>query len=453
VARLLINLPTNASTSKYAAMLPYPLLLLKLKKPGDILIDGSLICFKTSPEYKEKFVLGFAERAGSDEFDEVIVCCGDYAPDGHYHKWFDLFLHSVAVPVKVCGAYAETAPQMISLFNSKAKILRDNWDLSDVVIPTEMLNQHPSVGGHPKADMRMTVGCPRLCAMCPVPLIHHGKFRYADTDKTIRQILHYYIEGVRFINFVDDNIACGVSKFTKFLQQLREMNLRGMKYHCQEGFEVLPFKDEVFCSELARSKFVDIKVGFENIKEDFLKSIRKYHTKFSDIETATVNIKKYRLDVRMFLLLSPAQTESDIMDNLRFISANQLNVRANILRVYENMSYRCHATQTSMERLVELRALAYGASFFSRTVDVDIFAKDAWKKFLKRGYKFEVLDLKRHKYRIAGKVNFGPQTSRWISGARYLVSEHLGFPVRLRVNAHDCTVEGVVAVAKQQTWF
>ena len=59
-------------------------------------------------------------------------------------------------------------------------------------------------------------------------------------------------------------------------------------------------------------RFVDIKIGMENIKEDFLKKIDKYYDDFSQVETAMVNIRKSKIDATVYLLMGLDETAEDV---------------------------------------------------------------------------------------------------------------------------------------------
>lgn len=415
MSKLLINLPSDASTNKYPTMFPYPLILMKMMGVEDYLLDANLLSYKQNAESKLETVEKALREANSNLYEKVIVCCGEYAPDGYYSKYYDYFLDHVSVPIEVVGAYAETySEHILSKYADKVTLPGTDYDVCRVKIPYEMLIEYPYVGNNPKANVRITYGCPRHCAMCPVVPIYKGKYRYGDINYTANLIAEYYAQGVRYINFIDDNISASTKKFVEFMQILDSMNLKGMKYHCQEGFEVSAFKDDEFCDLLKKLKFQDIKLGVENIKEDFLKKIGKYYTSFSDIEEALANIEKHKLNVRFFFLIAPFQSESDILDNIRYFASKKLDVRASVLRDYEGTSLAKYEEVTPRDVLARLKALSYTACYMSTKHDTNIFTESFLSYIEKKGYKLVDDRL------VGGKQYFGFDTERWLAGLEYM---------------------------------
>ena len=246
------------STSKYSMMFPYPMLLLKIKKEDDTILDLNLLSFEKSAPEKEKIVNDCLSLLDNHGYDEVIVNTGEYAPDGAYSKWIEYFLKKVNTPVKLMGPYVDTFRESIGLYcdslkskkrggnpNLNYELLETDYDISDVVIPLDMIDQYPKPGGKLKVNIKITYGCPRSCNMCPVYTIYQGKYVYKDIQKSLEMIKNYYDNGVRFFNFVDDNMSANVKKTKEFLSGLKDLNLKGAKYfnHCNLKADTLLYQE------------------------------------------------------------------------------------------------------------------------------------------------------------------------------------------------------------------
>ena len=260
--------------------------------------------------------------------------------------------------------------------------------------------------------------------MCPVVPIYNKKFKFYDVEESAQRIKRYYDMGVRFITFTDDNLAVHTKKFNKLMDRLKEFNFKGMQYICQEGFETIPFGNEEFVRNLKEMKFVDIKLGFENINERFLKEIDKYYDNFEVIEIAIENIKKYNLKVGFLFLIGLSLTREEIFENLRFLAKHRLDVRTNVLRPYSGRYTGEELGESVLpyKELKKLASLSYTSAFFATQFDIDIF-EDAWCDVLAK------LGLKENCYlsgddfdgQLCGKCNYGFKTSRLIAGLKYIM--------------------------------
>ena len=437
--RLLINMIVEPSTSKYATMFPYPMLLMKIKKEDDEILDLNLLSFEKSAKEKEKIVDDCLEMNFS-LYNDVIVCVGEYAPDGHYSKWIEYFLKKIKVPIKIMGPYADTFYDSAKLYceqlkakkrggNSDLKVefISTDYDISDVIIPMNMIEKYPKPNGKLKVNIKITYGCPRDCNMCPVYTLYNRKYIFKNIKNSLKIIKDYYDRGVRFFNFTDDNISANVHKVKEFLKGLLELNLKGAKFFNQEGFEVIAFLDEEFCKLLKSVNWVEPKLGVENIKEDFLKTIGKYYTSHDMVKRALDNIKKENLDVKFFFIMGYFQNSEDILDNIKFFVDNNLPIRCNIIRKYEGnkMSDDLPVLTTDAD-MRHLKSLAYAASWWKTTLKYNIFDDDDFKKYIKT---FGI-DLKNKNFGTA-KTYFGFKTTKWITGLEYMIKNNTGKDVKI----------------------
>jgi len=425
--RLLIQMQYDASTNKYPMSFPLPMLLLKIRKDGDELIDLILKCRDTNKEGKFEAIDEVVDKVNKSwsNYSEVIVNMGEYPADADRYEYFEYFLDKTSVPISIMGTYPTINSERALSFNSpivgnNITILETDFNVVGVYIPDEYLDNYPEVGGKKRAVMKITWGCPQMCSMCPVPAIYGGRYKYHNIDEGVEYIKELYNRGVRFITFTDDNISAADKRFVKFMKGVEKENLKGLKFHSQEGFEVTAFSNEDFCKILVDTNWVSVKLGVENIKEDFLKKIRKYYFDFTMIDTAIKNIKKYNIKgVRFFFLIGLDETEEDVLDNLRYFSKHHVQLRTNILRKYKNtelydMEYTQKMTSKTMNRL---KAMSYAISWLS-SYKIDMFDGGAFDKFIsENGY--TVTD-ENDKLIVVGRTKFGFQTNRFKLALKYM---------------------------------
>ncbi len=434
MSKLLIELPHTASTDKYDKYFPIPLHLLKMKSDGDELIDLNLLCYNKKNEEKYKIIDNLLERINTKQLnvENVIVCAGSYIPDADKRVFYEYFLDKINVPITLTGPYADIFKKdiLVKYRFKEFTLIPTDYDFDGFVLPLEIINEYPKVGNKLTVKMRIAQGCPRKCSMCPCPLIYNGHYKFYNIQKSLETIQYYYDNGVRFFNLIDDNLSC-TPKFITFLKELKKLNLKGSQFMCQEGFEVLSFHNEEFCQLIIDNNFVDIKLGIENVNEDFLEKINKYYNKFADIQKALDNIRKYNLDVKMYLLLGLDETREDVIENLKFISSSGFAVRCNIIRPYEGSELykKGFERKLSDKELNSLKSFAHSISWLNETYKINFYAEDALKQFKER----TKIGIKKDddKIIITGKLYFGFKTSKFISVLSHLLEEH--FKITLKV--------------------
>jgi len=422
MSKCLISLPYIASTNNYSKYFPFPLALLKYMKQGDDLFDLNLLAYQKKKEEVYAIIDNFINSSDKfEQYDEILVQVGDYAPDGDKYEFFEYFLERFKHPVKLLGPYCIFEKRIARYKFSTIKELYTNT--YGVMIPEEMIMQYPNADNVKRTTMRLSNGCPRGCKMCPVPIIHSKKYKMEAIEPSLKMVQEYYDMGVRLITFIDDNIGVNIKKFKKFLQQLKEMNLKGMKFVSLEGFETYMFQDEEICQLLKDTKWLNIKTGMENINEDFLKKIDKYYTNHAVIVKAMENIRKYKLDVSVYFLIGLDETADVVMDNIRFLSKYRLGVRVNILRPYENglLDFNSFTRKMEMKTMKHLSSLAYAVSWLGTNHDIDMFDENAFEQVLEK-CKLKCT-IEGNLIIFTGKVYIGFKTSKLIKVLTYLLNQ------------------------------
>lgn len=451
--RLLIQMFFDASTNKYPMSFPIPMLLLNIKEDGDDLLDLVLEGREMVNEQKLQRIDEIANLINNNTkgYDEFIINMGEYPADADKFNYFEYFLNLINVPISVMGPYTHIFKERVEKFNgflrgNNIKILKTDYDVRETYIPDEILDTYPMIGKKKRATMKLTWGCPQHCKMCPVPAIYNGKYRYDRPEVAVKRIVDMYNRGVRFITFTDDNLSASDRRFVTIFNEIEKLELKGLRFHSQEGFEVTAFKNEEFCKIVAKSTWEQVKLGVENIKVDFLQQIGKYYFDPSDIDIALKNIKKYNVkDVRFFYLLGLNETEEDVMDNLRYFSKHHVQLRSNVLRKYlgtemNDMVLGVNMTEPQMRKL---KALSYAISWLS-SYKIDLFEKDSFDKFCSQnGYSVEETD---GVVTIKGRTKFGFQSGRFRLALKYMYENQHG--VTDMVVNND--VDGIVTLSKKE---
>ncbi len=411
--RYLVNLPYPASTNKYPRYFPYPLNLLAIQEKNDILVDLNLQCFgKTKKEIYE-----ILDKFLSDlEDEEIIINCGDYAPDGDKYEYFIYFISKLE-SVTIYGSFL-LFKSKINELKTRVNIIEKNIfnDWSNINIPLYMLELYPRVNGKIKANLNFSIGCPRKCSYCPTGPIYKQSYKILPLYDIFLKIYNYYVSGVRFFNFIDDNIAASPKKFYIFLFKLKKVieafNMQDAVFQSQEGFEIEALAYYGICKLLKETNWVDIKVGLENINPKFLKEANKpFKDNLEVIDKMLKSTKRAGLKITAYYLIGYSETVYDIEANLRFIAKHKLGLRINILREYEGTQYEQNR-KLSDKQLRYYKSLAYAIAWLGFEKGIDAYSKTALKEVLD---KFK-LTYKRTKneHIFNGKIYIGFATRKLI---------------------------------------
>lgn len=459
--RLLIQMCYDASTNKYPISFPLPMLLLNIKQENDDLLD---LILETRDMVKEAKLTRLAKLVDDinnrlHTYDEIIVNMGEYPADADRYFYFEFFLGLLTKPVSIMGTYAEINGERALQFNNIIKgnivnVLKTDFDIRTTFIPDYYLENYPKIGTKTRAVMKITWGCPQRCKMCPVPVMYDGKYKYDKVNDIVDRIVKLYERGVRFITFVDDNISTSDKRFVQVFKKVKSLNLKGLRYHSQEGFEVTAFANEEFCEIVSENTWEQVKLGVENIKADFLKKIGKYYFDPNDIDIALKNIVKYNIkNVRFFYLLGLDETEEDVLDNLRYFSKHHVQLRTNIIRKYAGTKLNEMSWETNMSDHVmkRLKAMSYAISWLS-FYKVDLFEGNSFDKFItENGYTKTIKD---DVVYVTGRTKFGFQTGRFKLAMKYMYENQHNLTDMI-VNIND---EGILTLTNppkkvESKWF
>lgn len=435
--RVLINLPYEASTNKYPRYFPLPLNLLAIKEPKDILIDINLLSYKKKKEEIFGILKHLIDKIKNTNV-EIIVNCGDYAPDGDKYEYYEFFIKHINKPVTIYGPY--------TTLNSRIEILRregleikiggalNEWD--HILIDTDLLSKYPPVGTKKKVNLNFSFGCPRRCSYCPTGLLYGHTYKIYSVKRTLAKIVYYYRQGVRFFNFIDDNISANPKKFVSFLiglkQTIKKYGMKGVTFQSQEGFEIGALANLQLCKLLKETGWTDIKVGLENINKDFLKKLKKPYAnanKFHLVDEMLSNIKEIGLSITAYYLLGLDETREEVMENYRFIAKHGLGLRINILRPYEGTLYATAPVKKKLsdKELKKLKALGYAIAWAGQEKGVDVFSKRALEVLCnKLGIHYKNT---KTTHKFTGKVYLGFATAKLITVLKLILGIDASYKV------------------------
>ena len=424
----LINLPYEASTNKYSRYFPLPLNLLAMKGNGDILLDLNRLCFDKKKEEKYK-ILDTAIAKIKNKKAGFILNCGDYPADGDKWEYYEYFIKNLNRPVTLFGPYLLFMDRIKALERQGFEIEYGQIfdDFHETIIPTELLKQYPLVNGKLKVNINLTQGCPRKCSYCPVGPIYGHHYEIFPLNEVLAKIYHYYREGVRFFNFIDDNISASPKVFYRFLKALKSLikmkKMKGVVFQSQEGLEVQALSHLKICQLLKETNWVELKVGLENISPRFLKLVNKPHAqKLHLIDKALKNFKRTGLAVTAYYLLGLDENREDVLENYKFIAKHKLGLRINILRPYEGTKFfkMNIKRKLSDSELRELKSLGYAIAWAGNEKGVDVFDEvNALRNLMATiGIKHRPIE-KGHIF--TGKVYIGFATSKLIKVLRFIL--------------------------------
>jgi DNA modification methylase len=373
----------------------------------DQLIDLALLSFKKRKEEVFKLIDDLISDLHPD--DKVIVNAGDFPPDAAYNVYYDYFFNGMTFPYEAMGTYIKVHGDRLKKrfkFMSTIEELTHKPDYHSI-----NYNEYPTVDGKLRASIRASWGCPRRCAMCPVPTVFNNEYKYFDPINTANEIKKLYDQNVRYFTFIDDNLSAD-KQFIKLLLELRKLKLKGAKFHCQEGFDLGTF-DIKRARLIKKLNFDDVKIAFESIIPRTTNLINKSSINSISIQETVDIIKEVGLKVKAFMLLGLDETEEEVIENLSFFARNNMTLRINIVREYHTLPKEIIASRMDDKKLKSLKSLAYASSFYTEQFGLNLFDCGGKEFQEKTGLEFDYMNT------LSGKTKYGFRTSRLERGIKW----------------------------------
>jgi hypothetical protein len=383
-------------------------------KEGDEIVDLALLSFKKRKEEVFGIIDAFVTKL--DPQVPIVVNAGDFPPDAAYSVYYDYFFNKMTFPYTAMGTYIKVHGERLK---ERFKFMSTIQELTyEPQYQTIDYKKYPKVDGKIKASIRASAGCPRRCVMCPVPLVFDNKYRYFTPINVANQIKKLYEEGIRYFTFIDDNLSHHPD-FIKLLLELRKLKLKGVKFHCQEGFDLGTF-DMKRARLLKRLNFDDVKIAFESIIPRTTNLINKSSINSISIQQTVDIIKEVGLKVKAFMLLGLDETEEEVIENLSFFARNNMTLRINIVREYGSLPKEITASRMDDKKLKSLKALAYASSFYTEQFGLNLFDADGEEFERKTGLIYD-----HHGCSLEGKTKYGFRTSRLEKGIKWFFNRDI----------------------------
>ncbi len=174
----------------------------------------------------------------------------------------------------------------------------------------------------PVGYVESTTGCAHECRHCPVPVVHHGKFKAIARQIVLDEIDNLVENGAQHITFGDPDFLNGPTHAVKIV---REMHRRhpGLTFDATIKVEHVLEHPSIW-DEMAQCGLLFIVSAFEHTSEIILEKLDKGHTK-SDIIEALILLRTCGIEVRPSLLpFTPWTNQNNFIELVEFIFEHDL---------------------------------------------------------------------------------------------------------------------------------
>jgi radical SAM superfamily enzyme YgiQ (UPF0313 family) len=239
------------------------------------------------------------------------------------------------------GEGEQTFFELLQLFNERGCFLPKDLELIRGVVyldrgklvrtsprtPFARLDDipHPNrslVGYQSHAYMFTSRGCPYRCVFCASSRFW-GHVRFASPEYVVEEISELVGRGAKIISFYDDLFVANKPRIKQIADLVVSRGLhRAVKFTCSCRANVVT-EDLVRC--LVRMNVVSVGMGLESGSDRVL-SYLKGRVSVKDAEYSIRLFKSVGIQVNAsFVIGSPQETESEIMETYNFIRTNRLD--------------------------------------------------------------------------------------------------------------------------------
>jgi radical SAM superfamily enzyme YgiQ (UPF0313 family) len=165
-------------------------------------------------------------------------------------------------------------------------------------------------------------GCPYKCIYCDIPALSNGKWRFRSPEHVLGEMQQLNDAGYRSIYFTDDHFLLHQKRIEEICHGMIDRKFE-FNWGCEgrvdsKAVEELPLMAEANCNFLA--------FGIEAGTQKVLDRLKKNQS-LAQIENAVNEAKRHGIGTAhgFFLVGSPEETETDILESFRFAARLKLD--------------------------------------------------------------------------------------------------------------------------------
>lgn len=160
-------------------------------------------------------------------------------------------------------------------------------------------------------------GCPHSCIFCPVQLTIGKKLRIRSPYSVVDEVEHWYKNGVKIFNIVDDNFTFYKQRILDICEDIKNRSIKDTTFVCRNGIRADTVDREMLIA-MKGVGFNYLAFGVESGSEKILKVLKKGEA-LSDIDKAVKEASNLGYMVSLsFILGSPYETKEDVDESLKF---------------------------------------------------------------------------------------------------------------------------------------